>query len=51
MTEELTTARQKHADELAEMQGSLKEQIKAAIAEYLISDDQYALLTQRYNGG
>lgn len=41
----------KHADELAKMQGSVQEKIKDAIVEYLTSDEQYALLTQRYDGG
>ncbi|XP_056693284.1 uncharacterized protein [Spinacia oleracea] len=51
LAEQLSFVEQRHADELAELRLSVQKEVAAAVREFCRSDAQYALLTQRYDGG
>lgn len=50
LAEQLSLAEQRYTNELAELRRSIQKEVAAAVLEFCRSDQQYALLTQRYEG-
>lgn len=51
LAEQLSLAEQRRSDELANLRRYVQNEVAAAVLEFCRSNQQYALLTQRYDGG
>lgn len=51
LSDQLRFSEQRHATEVKDLRASIQSEVAAAVREFCRSDQQYALLTERYDGG
>lgn len=51
LTDQLRSSEQRHTTEVEDLRASIQSEVAAAVREFCRSDQQYALLTERYDGG